>query len=112
MRAESTGRIWHGSGVGSLSGQYMTQGARGSRETLRTRPPTLSDRPEGVRGGYCGGGAFDGTFMDGCGPALGGPLKLKFDDELGEGRVVSGVCGALWIPLYRGAKRGEGFASG
>ena len=60
MSAESMGRIWHGSGSGSLSGQYMTHGASGSREMLRTRPPTLRARPEGVSGGYWGGGALVG----------------------------------------------------
>ena len=52
MSAESMGRICEGSGRGSLSGQYMTQGDKESREMLRTRPPTLNARPDGVSGGY------------------------------------------------------------
>lgn len=37
----------------------MTQGESGSRDMLRTLPPTLRARPDGVRGGYCGGGGLD-----------------------------------------------------
>ena len=50
--ASPLGRIWPCSGSGSLSGQYMTHGARGSWEMFWTFPPVAKARPEGVRRGW------------------------------------------------------------
>lgn len=61
------GRIWPRSGKGSLSGQYMIQGDKGSREIFRTLPPALRVCPEGVRRGYDGDGGFDAGDIEGMG---------------------------------------------
>jgi|ERR1700722_4250043 len=45
------GRIWPCSGSGSLSGQYITHGAKGSEDTFWTFPPLENARPEGVSSG-------------------------------------------------------------
>ena len=106
------GRIWHGSGSGSLSGQYMTHGASGSREMLRTRPPTLRARPEGVSGGYWGGGALLGICAWAAARALDavwlGNPGVVAEDGVDDGGVRVTV-GGLW---NRPAKRGDGLARG
>ena len=54
MIVDPDGRICPFSGSGSLSGQYITHGARGSRDTFCTRPPTANARPDGVSNGCAG----------------------------------------------------------
>ena len=107
MSAQSIGRIWFESGIGSLSGQYMTQGVRGSLEMLRTRPPTLRARPEGVRGGYWGGGALAGIWAWAAASALDAACMGKRGPVVG-GAEMGGEWGALWVLLKRVAKRGDG----
>lgn len=48
---DPTGRICPLSGTGSLSGQYMIQGAIGSVEIFLTLPPVLNACPDGVNAG-------------------------------------------------------------
>ena len=91
-----------------MSGQYMTQVMYGSREMLRTRPPTLSARPEGVSGGYCGGGALAGIWACAAASALDAACIGNRGPPAEEGAEVGGECGALWVLLKRVAKRGEG----
>ena len=51
-----------------MSGQYMMHGAIRSLLMLRTRPPALSECPEGVSSGYDGAGGFIGPMDSGdCG---------------------------------------------
>jgi hypothetical protein len=54
------GRICPCSGRGSLSGQYITQGVRGSVDTFWTLPPLAKALPDGVSRGWDGGGGLGG----------------------------------------------------
>ena len=76
---------------------------------LRTRPPTLRARPEGVRGGYCGGGAFAGIWACAAANALDVACIWNRDPAVEEGVRLGGEWGALWVWLKRVAKRGDGY---
>ena len=102
------GRICDLSGKGSLSGQYMTHGDIASVEMFRTRPPMLRARPDGVRGGYCGGGAFAGIRAWAAARALDAVCMGKRGAAAEGGAEDGGECGALCTLLKRVANRGDG----